>query len=454
MKKIILYSISFIIVISTSVVLFEAFFKIIPIAYKSIKKSDSNSYVYILGESSSYGTPYSEKISFAKLIKCKLNNRIDNKKIKLIIFAYPGSRLIHQYFKYLYYKYTHPFHKGIVLLYIGTNNWAVAPTTNVNKSLLLKFNIKKLLDYYCKYQYDFKSDYENIILLAKKFGDDIYISTISGNYSGFMPNNAAPLLNADFLYEIDNLILSKKYQDALDKCNRILKQHDDQSQILYRIGKIFEKQNKIKEAKKVYLNAIEYNYDTRPTRYQNNVIKKLAAKYNIPVTDIFEKLNNSDEIVGYNFFVDNIHPNIKLHELIAEGFIELLSKKYQLSINKNLTEEVILKMVEFNEQDLFALHRDILGSIILHSYNNGILNRFNLEIIKQHMVILKNMVHDNEQKRTLLFFDALWQYINGNKEETLKIIINNDLIRYFDDVKIAYWNFYFKNWFINLIKTK
>jgi len=245
------------------------------------------------------------------------------------------------------------------------------------------------------------------------------------------------------------------YDVALSRCKDMLKKYKDKSQIWYRIGKIYEKQNRIKEAKEAYLNAIEYGYDARPTRYQNNIIKKLAYKYNIPITDTFTKLNNFDEIAGYNFFIDKIHPNIRLHKIIAEGFIELLSKKYNLSANKNFSEKEILKTSKFNDKDLFALYRDGLGEIIIYSYRaDDILDRFNLEIIKQHMVLLKNIAHDNEQKITLLFFDALLEYIQGNKIETLRIIKSNRLIKYFDTVKINGWKLFFKQWFINLVEKE
>lgn len=36
-----------------------------------------------------------------------------------------GNYLLNEYKTYFYYKFFHPFNKGIVSLYIGTNDWCI-----------------------------------------------------------------------------------------------------------------------------------------------------------------------------------------------------------------------------------------------------------------------------------------------------------------------------------------
>ncbi|MDD2524028.1 MAG: hypothetical protein PHT81_04195 [Endomicrobiaceae bacterium] len=475
MKKIIYFLIAFLLIIMSSCILFEFFLQTIPLVYRNFPSSNDKVYVYVLGESSAWGHPYQGKISFSKIIRCSLNNHIGNKEIELIVLAGPGEQLIHQYFKYFIYKYTHPLKKGIVLMYMGTNDWEDEGTKNPLKQIYIKFKFAGLLNSYFKIMYDFAYEYERIILLAKSFGDDIYMSTIVGNYAGLIPNSITSLLSDkelnDEINKVDNLIFNKEYESAFKKCNVLLGKHEDKSQIWYRIGKIYEGQNKVKEANEAYLNAVEYDRDARPTRHQNKIIKDLSKKYNIPLLDIFDSLFKLNEIIGYNYFIDKIHPNIKFNIMIAKGFISLLMKKYNLSLKEDLSEKTVITSLGFSKNDLFILYRDALGEIIAFSYRTDdssiddsyILDRYNLEVIKQYIyemkkingvIKIKNLSSNlNDKNRvTLLFSDILFEYIQGNKVKTLKMIKDNDLVKYFNKVEMHCWNIFFKKWLKQLIK--
>lgn len=475
-KKIYYYLIILLMILIISIMIFELILKILPVVYRSLPSNNNKVYIYILGESSAWGHPYQGKLSFSKIIQYSLNNHIENKEIELIILAAPGEQLIHQYFKYFIYKYTHPLQKGIVLMYMGTNDWEIEGTKNHFKKIYTRFKFAGLLNSYFKIIYDFTCEYERIIILAKNFGDDIYISTIVGNYAGLMPDSIALLLNDrklnDEINNIDNLILNKEYNNAFRKCNALLAKYnsEDVSQVWYRIGKIYEGQNRVKEANEAYLNAVEYGRDARPTRHQNEIIKKLSIKYNIQILDIFDDLLHSNKIIGYEYFIDKIHPNIKFNIMIAKGFISLLMEKYNLILKKDLSEESILKSFEFNEEDLFISYRDALGEIIAFSYRTDdyskplyILDIYNLEVIKQY---IKKMEEINEiikisnlssftykrNKITLLISDVLLDYIQGNKVEALRRIKDNDLTKSFNNVEMHCWNIFFKKWLRQLIK--
>lgn len=379
MKKIAYTLISLLITCIISIILFELTLHLIPFIYKKIPVSQYKTYIYVLGESTAAGYPYNRKIngdiSYHKILKYIFNNKIDYKDIEIIDLSKPGCQLYQQYMQYFLYKYLHPFHKGIIILYIGTNDWNNGHGYNsFTKNILLNIKLfQPLLGYVCR-PFDFEYEYEKIILLAKNFGDDVYMSTIAGNYAGFIPNKTQSLKKTKFnnlIKEIDKKILNKEYNTAMDLCKKLLKLKADRSQIWYRIGKIYEKQKKITQANYSYLNAIDYGFDDRPTRYQNDVIRKLAVKYNIPLTDFFNELYNSGEVIGFNFFLDTIHPNIKSHMLIAYGFADLLKKKYKVELLMDIDEHDVRQEFNFDNNEVLKLSMYVISELLTIYYTTN-----------------------------------------------------------------------------------
>ncbi|MDD3064700.1 MAG: hypothetical protein PHT24_00415 [Endomicrobiaceae bacterium] len=429
-KKITYFLLSVLLLVLLSIFLFELILQILPLISKNISKNDKTEYVYILGESSAKGIPYHCKISFPKILEYTINYEIDGKQVKLIDLANVGNRLSHQYFSYFLYRYTHPFRKGIVLLYAGTNDTS-GNYLNKNYCFIYNSNLIKIFTAYTAKAYDFQYMYENIIRLTKKFGDDIYISTIAGNYAGFMPENSAYLKKHKDFYKItdlvDKLFIEGDYKKALSVCFNNIRKYKETTHVFYRIGKIYEKLKKNKEANNFYFKAVDNDKETRPRpkRYQNEIIIFLANKYNISYLDMFGKLYNSDEVIGYNFFIDKIHPTIRLNVMLANGFIDLLSKKYKLKKTNTLnSDDDVKKIFNFTNEDLFATYIQALGEVFIYTYKNNMLNKYSLPQIKEYILIVKNLnlekTYEEEQKKTIEFFETLLEYITNASNESLK----------------------------------
>ncbi|MDD5021439.1 MAG: hypothetical protein PHR82_04780 [Endomicrobiaceae bacterium] len=422
-----------------------------PLFAKNISKNSNKQYVYIIGESSAKGIPYHCKISFAKILDYNIEDKINDKDVQLIDLSNVGNRLIHQYFSYYLYRYTHPFNKGIVIVYAGTNDTTYC-FQKTKYYFFYNLNVFKILSAYSKKINDFHYMYESIIRLAKSFGDDIYISTIAGNYAGFLTENVSNLKNnkqlMDNLDFIDNLFTEGKYKQALVFClNNI--HEDNQSHIFYRMGKIYEKQGNIKEANDYYLKAINIvNSDNisrqRPTTYQNEIIRFLADKYEIPCLDIFNKLYDSNEIIGYNFFIDKIHPTIRLNIMIAEGFLDLLSEKYRIKkMNDGITEKNIKEIFNFTNEDLFQTYVQALGEVLIYTYKNEILNNYSLSEVKEYISIIKNLNLINndkkeEQKKTIEFLEKMLEYITSSEPRDVLRKKIKEIYEYGLDKQYAY----------------
>jgi hypothetical protein len=430
-KKITYFLLSVLLLVLLSIFLFELILQILPLISKNISKNDKTEYVYILGESSAKGIPYHCKISFPKILEYTINYEIDGKQVELIDLANVGNRLSHQYFSYFLYRYTHPFRKGIVLLYAGTNDTYNDYSNKNDYSFIYNFSLIKIFTAYTAKAYNFKYMYENIIRLTKKFDDDLYVSTIAGNYAGFLPEQSEYLKKhkelSDNIDYIDNLVSEGKYKLALSVCFNSIRKYKNTSYLFYRIGKIYENLDNSKEANHFYLQAVNNEHSSRPvpTKYQNEIIIFLANKYNILYLDMFGKLYNSNEVIGYNFFIDKIHPTIRLNVMLANGFIDLLSKKYKLKKTNTLnSDDDVKKIFNFTNEDLFATYIQALGEVFIYTYKNNMLNKYSLPQIKEYILIVKNLnlekTYEEEQKKTIEFFETLLEYITNASNESLK----------------------------------
>jgi len=470
-QKIIYWILAVCIVCVISILTFELILQIIPFVYRNLPVSGTKTYVYVIGESISVGHPYDSKISFSKIMRYMTDNKIDGRETEFIMLAGESERISQQYLKYFLYKYTHPFRKGIILCYMkGSGDWA-DKSTGYDFSLSLNFNIIGFARTYFSDKYDFAYEYERIIKLAKKFGDDMYVSTITGNYAGCMPNNVSSLIGKDNIKEnikeIDNLILNKKYNDALEKCNNLLKSKEDKSQIWYRIGKIYERQNKIMEAKEAYLNGVEYGRDTRPTRYQNRVIKKLAQKYGINLVDTAGKLDGFNEVIGYNYFIDIVHPNIKMHIFLADEFLNSLSKRHRINIinsSGGIDPEKIKSVMNFGRQDMFAAYRDALGEIFFYSFYNNITDSYNIPKMEEYIGKLKELdneinsasegnIKERENRKDIIYIsELLFAYIQGNNLKVKEMLNDKKIVEKikFGEMKMQCW-WVFKGWIIDFM---
>lgn len=443
MKKTIYFVTASIIIALLSCIFVEIIFQTVPAFYKLLPEDNEKTYLYIIGESSAYGYPYN--IPYSKIIQYITGNKINNKDIETVMLAYPGDTLFDQYKKYVRYKFLHPFKKGIVLAYMGTNDWSNRGLEK-RKEPLSGFYLISFLKNYFDRNHNFLDDYEQIIVSSKRFGDDIFVSTIAGNYGGFMPNDVSSLSNKNLkenLKQTDTLIAEKKYDSAFSKCKEMFAENHNKAQIWYKTGKIYESLGKTNEANEAYLNAVEYGWDARPARYQNTVIKFLAAKYQIPLADIFGKLLNSGDVIGYKFFDDKIHPSLILNILIAENFVNLISSKYQVDIiNASPDSNAILKYCRLNDYDLFDAYKNVFGEIFAYSLIDGNVDAYNLPKLKECVEKMGKLnINESLKDKYINACNMLIAYLKGNLEEMHDILYKKKLIDKLDEINIFCYKF-------------
>ena len=106
-KKTLYLLLSFLLVIVFSLFFIEFILQTIPVISKYTPVSKNKIYIYIIGESSSLGEPYSivnQNISYYKILDYMIDGKIDNKNIDFIRIANAGDSIKTQYWKYLIYR--------------------------------------------------------------------------------------------------------------------------------------------------------------------------------------------------------------------------------------------------------------------------------------------------------------------------------------------------------------
>ena len=431
-KKTLYISLSFFITFILSLIISEFIFQIIPIIYRNIPLSEDKVYIYIIGESSSVGEPYNPKISYYKILDYLLDGKINNKDIEFIKIAFSGSHIKQEAWEYLKYRLLHPFQKGLAFVYAGKNDWDNGKDKKHLK--ISKSKIINLINDYFFENFNFEYNYEKLILTLKNFGEEVYVATIEGNYSGFMPHLED---NDDILYKTnfdkidDEILINKNYDKAKDMLKILEEKEDsDKSWIYYRYGKIAEFTDKIKEANDYFIKDIGLYYNLIPSTYQNDCIRNLAIKYNLTLIDIFGEIYNSGEIIGFNFYKDNQHPDIKVYIKIAELFAEALKNKYGNTINivkRNISEKDVYKHFDFDKKDLYNVYRNSLDVTLVHSKENENVNRYVFYKIDEYLnKIIELNPYEGEQKQAIIsFYRMMVEALKGNRDKMFEIYDKN-----------------------------
>jgi len=129
--------------------------------------------------------------------------------------------------------------------------------------------------------------------------------------------------------------------------------------------------------------------------------------------------------------------------MLANGFIDLLSKKHEIKkINSLNSDDDVKKIFNFTNENLFATYIQALGEVFIYTYKNDMLNKYSLPQIKEYILIVKNLnlekTYEEEQKKTIEFFEKLLEYITNTSNKSLKSEISK-LYDYGTEKKYLYY---------------
>lgn len=411
--------------------------------YIPLHQKDNHFYIYVVGESTSYGEPFSPKISFPKIISYMFNGKIKNKEIEVINLAKCGSNSEYAYWELFEELLLRPRPNSLLLIYSGINDYVSGyGNDDVNfrrwrlmqKSLILSraqylmkgiirsgplFNFFALDNSLPKYEYQL----EKIIDLARKYNLKIIISTLVGNISEFSPQDNR-IYEANIKEILDLFNSARKFEDAQDFKAAIQKYEDilkefavSYSHVYYHLGKCYEKLKMYGLAREYYWKAVDLGDTARPNRWRNGVIIKLAKEYSLNLVDatkIFE-MNSPHGLLGYNLIIDAHHPNMEGYILLAKGFSEEIERIYGEEIaHRDFGAEDISRYFKFTSKDSAQVYLSRVGWLCFESLpifdKEERLNRAELYLDKAEQI---------EQTPDIYFWHFIIAIFRNDKEKAV-----------------------------------
>jgi len=333
------------------------------------QKPDNVFRIYIIGESTSKGFPYSRTESFPYQLEQMLNNAKTQYRFEVINFsmaatnAHIGLDVVKELIQYppdmaiIYYghnefigiggagSYHHPFfqfNKKLSLLRLYQSLKLIV--TKISKQdpriLLERMTTKKGVEYnsrvYKNTMNDFQKNYEAILNLLTSNNVTVITCGVVKNVKEFKPLESKGKITRKEIEEVTEDIKSEN--DSLKIIQQLNEEIKDNAALAHVAADILLELHKNKLAKYFYYKACDLDMlRLRASSDINKIIEPLSIKYNCSYIDLQEFINNLDEegIAGNDLILDHVHPSLDCHTAIAG---KLAATIFDHILKVNITE--------------------------------------------------------------------------------------------------------------------
>lgn len=312
------------------------------------EKKSANAYrVFVLGESSVAGWPYVPNASFPRILKRKLQLYYPESEIEVINL---GISAINSYTLKDFTPAILQQKPDLVIIYTGHNEYygalGVASSQNLGNSSILidsyitlkKFKTFQLImNSLNSLSIAFSSNHseqnlsQNETLMERMVGNNLipYRSELFQEGIHQFENNISQILSKLTDRNCPVIIGSLVSNLADLPPFESIKDSDENALSYYELGKkelVIGNSNSARKLlrKAKDLDALRFR---APSEF-NDIIKSLSRKFNIPCVEldtIFDKASVKG-VVGNDFIVDHLHPNVEGYSLIAESFFNEIIK--------------------------------------------------------------------------------------------------------------------------------
>ncbi len=367
--------------------------------YQKLFDHPDKLYIYALGESTSLGVQYDEKISPAILVAEQFKNRIKQKEIEIIQLAESGQTAEYMYFRFYFHLLLKPHKNGLVLIYSGINE-GIENTKSYNfdawklvqHSIVLS-KLAHVTGIFVNNAERFEYRYRQTCWLASKHNFKIVLSQLVGNVREFPPNvpdndgllekeNYRVFRNAKALYDRCEYKSAEKEYEELNK--NFLHKHP---YLLFQIAQCKFKTGNSDSAAAILKVIPEINNYLGFAEWKNKIIEKVANEEHAAVAKIFDRFCDSSEnhILGYDLINDAHHPNLKGYCIMANAFCDEISRLYSEP-----------KPPEFKPNDIskrFAFTNAFYSNVYYKLVEWYIYNLFNTEVRDERINRLRFYLH-------------------------------------------------------------
>ncbi|MCY7360848.1 MAG: hypothetical protein LH629_02090 [Ignavibacteria bacterium] len=303
--------------------------------------------IYVIGESTSRGFPYSRVGSFPFQLEQMLNSENPDLHFEVINFSmdatnsYVGLDILDEILKYP---------PDLAIIYYGNNEFIgfggqgefYKPVFQLNKfmvdsriyqlikraaTFLAKKDNKMFLEkmarknqvYYNSSIYrttiaDFTKNYSEIITKLKERNVQVIACGVARNLKDFNPDKYGASTN--YVTQIEKLYDSTD----VNLFEKLSKPEFDRADYCFATGKYLLQKGNKEMADSFFERACSLDgLRLRAPSEINDTIKKLAEKYKISLVNIQETINRSDSsgIAGNSVMLEHVHPDLAMHTLIA-----------------------------------------------------------------------------------------------------------------------------------------
>jgi tetratricopeptide (TPR) repeat protein len=359
--------------------------------FDKVKKSNAFR-VFVIGESSAEGWPYSPNASFPRYLKRRLELVYPESRIEVINL---GMSAINTYTMIDILPSVLKQEPDLIIFYNGHNEYYGALGAGSSESYGSSMFITKTMIWL--------QDFKTIQLLQ---------NTIKEITSLFMSKSEDGNSNETLMERmVGNSLIplnSKTYNDGIDQFRRNMKDMlamikktsvpvilgtvvcnlKDQfpfvsinetglprADTVFRQAKEFLNRDDYALAKKLFYKAKELDaLRFRAPAEMNNIINELGKEFNYPVIDLEKAFNEEspDGIVGNNLIVDHLHPDIKGYNIMGQEYFrsieqnKLLPKTQPKNISDDEQEKILETRFPFTHLD--SVIADLKLRILIGSY--------------------------------------------------------------------------------------
>ncbi|MCB0748990.1 MAG: hypothetical protein KDC90_16140, partial [Ignavibacteriae bacterium] len=326
-------------------------------------KPQNGKRIFVLGGSSAAGFPYSNNLSFPKLLESRLALAYPKNNIEVINVAMAA---INSYSLLDMVDEVLEESPDAVLIYAGHNEFYGALGVGSVQSL---GSWRGLIRTYLKLHKvkSFLMIKDFIIWIKTQIGETL-IDTKEGNQSSTL---MARIVSEQTI-PLDSDLYSKGKEQYLENMELILgkikeknipvligelvsnikdqkpfvsvKDEAEQSaESFFKSAKIAEEENDFISAKENYLKAKDFDaLRFRSTEEFNEILHSLSDTYDVPIVPLLKYFTNASQngIYGNNLFLEHLHPNKEGYNLISKAFFEALQINNTIKFDSVSSEKI------------------------------------------------------------------------------------------------------------------
>lgn len=321
-------------------------------------KRNNSIRIFVIGESSTAGFPYSPNGTFSKYIRLKLESDFPSHKIEVINLAMAA---INSYTFLDFVQSLLKYKPDAILIYGGHNEFygalGVASSEYISNSILLNRFLLKIRNFKLYQLTENIIDFFTDLIINQKSSGTLMQRMVKDKFIPFnselfndglnqFETNLSDILHLTKEKNIPVLIGTlvsniKEQKPFISK--RIIENYDAN----YFFGKAKEEElkNNFRRADSLYRLAKDYDLlKFRAPEKINFIIKSLSKKYKSTIVNIDSifKEKSTNGLIGDNLMTDHLHPTLDGYKIIGESFykklINVLSKKIDVSSIKSKNE--------------------------------------------------------------------------------------------------------------------